>query len=64
VEGGYQLKRNLRATVDVFNLFDNAASDIDYYFASRLRGEPRAVRDIHFHPVVPRTFRAGLIVTF
>jgi hypothetical protein len=36
-------------------------SDIDYFFASRLRGEPlEGVDDIHFHPAVPRTARVGL----
>ena len=40
-------------------------SDIDYYFASRLRGEPAGgVDDIHFHPAVPRTMRVGLVVGF
>ena len=42
-----------------------AVSDIDYYFASRLPGEPPGgVEDIHFHPAVPRTVRVGLVVGF
>jgi outer membrane receptor protein involved in Fe transport len=64
-EAGYQLARKLRVRADVFNLFNRAMSDIDYYFASRLRGEPLGgVDDIHFHPAVPRTVRAGLIIGF
>jgi outer membrane receptor protein involved in Fe transport len=65
LQAGYQLARKLRVSADVFNLFDAAASDIDYYFASRLPGEPLGgVDDIHSHPAVPRTVRVGLIVGF
>ena len=64
LQGGYQVARKLRVTADVFNLFDEAASDIDYYFASRLRGEAGGVEDIHFHPAVPRTVRVSLVVGF
>jgi outer membrane receptor protein involved in Fe transport len=65
LRGGYQVARKLRVTADVFNLFDEAVSDIDYYFASRLPGEPLGgVQDIHFHPAVPRTVRVSLIVGF
>jgi hypothetical protein len=63
VQCGFQVAKNLRVTSDVFNLFNVRDSDIDYYFASRLPGEPlQGVEDIHFHPVVPRTLRVGLIV--
>ena len=62
---GYDIVRILRVTVDVFNLFDAKVSDIEYFFTSRLRGEPLAgVDDIHFHPAVPRTVRVGLVVGF
>jgi len=65
LEGGYQITWRIRATVEVFNVFDAAVSDIDYYFTSRLRGEPaEGINDIHLHPAVPRTARAGLIVSF
>jgi outer membrane receptor protein involved in Fe transport len=54
----YQASRDWRLALDVFNLFDRVASDIDYYYVSRLPGEPAAgVPDIHFHPVEPRTVR-------
>jgi hypothetical protein len=40
-------------------------SDIDYFFVSRLPGEPLAgVDDLHFHPAVPRTLRVTLAVGF
>jgi hypothetical protein len=65
VQGGYQVARNLRLTADVFNLLNAQNSDIDYYFTSRLPGEPlQGVEDIHFHPVVPRTLRVAMIVMF
>ena len=51
MQGGYKLTRNVRLTADVFNVFNAQVSDIDYYFASRLPGEPLAgIEDIHFHP--------------
>ena len=54
-----------RLVLDVLNLFDAKASDIDYYYSSRLPGEPAAgVDDIHTHPVAPRTARISLRVDF
>lgn len=65
LQGGYQLAKSLRVTADVFNLLDAQHSDIDYYFASRLPGEPlQGVEDVHFHPVVPRTLRVSMVVGF
>ena len=62
---GRQIDPKLRLSLDVFNLFDRKASDIDYYYASRLSGEPAAgVNDIHFHPVEPRTLRFTLLAKF
>jgi hypothetical protein len=44
--------------VDVFNVFDSTDHDIDYFYTSRLAGEPASgVDDIHFHPIEPRTVR-------
>ena len=62
---GVWLWKDDKVTLDVFNLFDRQASDIDYYYTSRLRGEPtRGVNDIHFHPVEPRSVRLTLSVGF
>ncbi len=62
---GYKLTKDTRLTLDVFNLLDRKASDIDYYYASRLKGEPAGgVSDIHFHPSEPRTFRVTLSTSF
>ena len=52
---GYRIAPSARVALDVFNLFNREASDIDYYYVSRLKGEPAAdVDDIHFHPVASR----------
>jgi outer membrane receptor protein involved in Fe transport len=62
---GYKLTPDTKLALDVFNLFDRKASDIDYYYASRLPGEPSGgVNDIHFHPVEPRSFRVTLVTNF
>lgn len=58
---GVMTASRLRYTLDVFNLFNSHASDIDYYYTSRLQGEPTSgVNDIHFHPTVPRTLRFSI----
>lgn len=61
----YQINRKTRVSLDVFNLFDKRASDIDYYYASRLPGEGAdGVNDRHFHPVEPRSVRLTLSYAF
>ena len=65
LRAGYRINRSLDLAVDVFNLFDRQASDIDYFYASRLKGEPAAgVDDVHFHPVEPRLLRLMLTARF
>ena len=60
-QAGYQLPNGLRLAVEVFNLFNSDASDIDYYYASRLPGEPAdGVLDLHTHPVTRRMARVAL----
>ena len=62
---GYQVSSKTKLSLDVFNLFDNKASDIDYYYSSRLPGEPaEGVADRHFHPVEPRSVRLTLTTHF
>jgi len=56
---------SVRVSLDIFNLFNRQASDIDYYYVSRLPGEPVAgIADRHFHPVAPRTMRLTLSASF
>jgi outer membrane receptor protein involved in Fe transport len=65
LEAGYALTPRVRLAVDVFNLLNSTDSDIDYFYTSRLQGEPDGgVDDIHFHPTLPRTARVNLIVGF
>lgn len=64
----YRIGRNAEVSLDVFNLFDRKASDIEYAYASRLPGEP-AFSDatpatLHLHPSLPRTFRVALKLGF
>jgi hypothetical protein len=62
---GYKVSPELKVAFDVFNLFNRKASDIDYFYASRLAGEPAGgVSDIHFHPVEPRSFRVTATANF
>jgi outer membrane receptor protein involved in Fe transport len=62
---GYKLNRSWAVSLDVFNLFDRKASDVDYYYASRLPGEPaEGVDDFHYHPAESRSFRLTLKTTF
>ena len=65
LEGGYAFTKRLKLAVDLFNVLDATDSDIDYYYRSRLLGEPLdGVNDIHLHPALPRTARVNLIVGF
>ncbi|MBK6459320.1 MAG: TonB-dependent receptor [Gemmatimonadetes bacterium] len=52
----------VRVQLSILNLLGTRASDIQYYYASRLRGEPAGgVDDVHFHPVEPRQIRLALV---
>jgi outer membrane receptor protein involved in Fe transport len=65
LEAGYKFSSRVRLSVDVFNVLNAADSDIDFFYRSRLPGEPAAgVDDIHFHPTLPRTARVALTVGF
>ena len=58
---GYRFNPDWSVGFDIFNLLDARTSDIDYYYASRLPGEPLAgVTDIHTHPSEPREFRISI----
>ena len=58
---GYRFGNGLRMQLEAFNLFDTKASQIDYFYASRLPGEPAAgVEDRHFHPAEPLALRFTL----
>jgi outer membrane receptor protein involved in Fe transport len=62
---GYKLRDDLRLGIEIFNLLDSEDSDIEYFYPSRLSGEPAAgVDDIHFHPVEPLSARVTLSLSF
>lgn len=56
---------DLSLEVEIHNLLDTDEHDIDYYYASRLPGEPEeGVDDLHYHPAEPRTLRAKIEYRF
>jgi outer membrane receptor protein involved in Fe transport len=60
-DAGYRLASGIRLQISVLNLLNARHADIQYYYASRLQGEPAGgVDDVHFHPVEPRRVRAVL----
>ena len=62
---GYALGHRVTLGLDAFNLTNAKASDIDYYYASRLPGEPAAgVDDVHTHPLPPFRLRLSLAALF
>ena len=62
---GYKLSPSLQVKLDGFNLTNRRVSAIDYYYTSRLGGEPaEGVADVHFHPIESRTFRLSLSMNF
>ena len=63
-ELGYRMTPACTATLSVFNLLNQRADDIEYYYASRLRGEPVPLSDIHFHPTEARSVRVGIRYRF
>jgi hypothetical protein len=64
-EIGVALSQHARLSIEGFNLLDSAVADIDYFYRSRLPGEPAGgLEDIHTHPAIPRTARVMLQVSF
>jgi hypothetical protein len=62
---GIRLSKRLALVTSAFNLFDSRASDIDYFYPSRLPSEPsEGFHDIHTHPAVPRTIRIALQMSY
>ena len=61
---GYRIDKSTRIELEGFNLTNRKDAAIDYYYASRLRGEAAEVNDIHFHPIEPRSFRVNLTYNF
>ena len=57
---GYQWQ-HLALRADILNLLDSDDHDVDYWYASRLPGEPAGgVEDLHYHILEPRAIRLAL----
>ena len=62
---GYRFENGLRVQLDVLNLFNAQTNQIEYYYLSRLPGEPiGGVADRHVHPAEPRAVRLTLAARF
>ena len=62
---GYRFDNGLRVQLDVLNLFNARTNQIEYYYLSRLPGEPiGGVADRHVHPAEARAVRLTLAARF
>lgn len=62
---GYKFDNGLRLQLDVLNLFNANTNQIEYYYLSRLPGEPiDGVADRHVHPAEPLAVRLTLAARF
>ena len=60
----YKLARRTTIELEGFNLANRQVSAIDYYYASRLKGEAAPREDVHFHPIESRSFRLSVTHAF
>jgi hypothetical protein len=62
---GFKMNKKFRVALQGFNLLGTKAHAIDYFYTSRLPGEPASgVPDRHFHPIESRSFRVSLVGNF
>ena len=73
---GYQFSSRVQGTLEVLNLFNQKANDIEYLYESCLRSEMNTpacdtstptrdgITDRHIHPTEPQTWRASLRINF
>ena len=61
---GYKLSDRLSIRADVYNLFDSTDNAADYFYVSRLPGEPaEGIEGLNSHPLEPRSLRVTLTAT-
>ncbi|MEO7865390.1 MAG: TonB-dependent receptor [Sphingomicrobium sp.] len=61
---GYRLGK-IELAADLLNIFNSKDKEIEYFYASRLPGEPLAgIEDRHFKAVEPRQLRVSALVKF
>lgn len=61
---GYRFSRQTQLYLDVYNLLNKNANDIEYWYDSQLPGEAAPVFDRHIHPTEPRGVRVTLTHRF
>ena len=62
---GYKINPKVTINLEGYNLTNRKDSAIDYFYTSRLPGEPDSgVEDIQFHPIESRSFRLNLVTNF
>ncbi|WP_145664159.1 TonB-dependent receptor [Bradyrhizobium stylosanthis] len=62
---GYRFDNGVRVQLDVLNLFNTQTNQIEYYYLSRLPGEPiEGVADRHVHPAEPLAVRLTVAAKF
>lgn len=62
---GYKFTDTVTASVDIYNIFDSHAHQIDYYYASQYSANSAtAGNSIHYHQVEPPSARFTLKMTF
>ena len=62
---GYKFDNGFRLQLDALNLFNANTNQIEYYYVSRLPGEPLGgIADRHVHPVEPLALRLTLAGRF
>jgi hypothetical protein len=65
VSAGYRLNSGTRVQLSILNALNALADDIQYSYASRLKGETSdGTDDVHFHPVEPRQIRIAIGYNF
>ena len=62
---GYRLPRDIEVQLSIFNVFDSHDAAAEYYYLSRLNGEPAGgVAGLQAHPLEPRSARISLTKLF
>jgi len=64
LQAAYKLTEWAQVRVDIFNIFNSKAHQIDYFYPSQLANETSPVYDVHFKPVEPLSGRVTLSFTF
>ncbi len=61
---GYRFNEHWHAALDIFNLFNSRAHQIDYFYQTQLAGEAAPTYGINFKPVEPFSARFSVSMEF